>query len=257
MPNEWHYTLNGQQISAPATSTQLKQLATSGQLKPSDLVWQEGMPDWVPASAVRGLFPAAGKPLGDSSIVPPQEAEKPDEQRKPAEPAAPRDWTNLHPVAVVLLTILTAGLFGLVYIVKICRAYRERAAARRTDASGRTLGRVRHPVAVLLLSYLTLGLYFAYWTYRVLRECEEYTGRKELNPRSELSLMLLFPPYIVFVAGFQLADRIRRAQTTAGVPETPGLRQGIFFLNPLFFFALPYLGMVYQEALNQIWLNVP
>lgn len=257
MANEWHYTLNGQQVAVPATSTQLKQLASSGQLKPTDLLWQEGMPDWVPASAVRGLFPSAGKPLGDSTIVPPPSAEKTNDQRKESKPAAPRDWTDMHPVAVVLLTILTAGLFGIVYVVKICGVYSGRAAARRTDAAGRTLGRVRHPFAVMLLSYLTLGVYFAYWTYSVLRECEEYSGRKEFNPRSELALMLLFPPYIVFVAGFLLADRIRRAQATAGVPETPGLRQGMFFLNPLFFFALPYLGMVYQEALNQLWLNAP
>ncbi len=42
MANEWHYTLNGRQAAAPVSATQLKLLATSGQLKPTDLVWQDG-----------------------------------------------------------------------------------------------------------------------------------------------------------------------------------------------------------------------
>jgi peptidyl-prolyl cis-trans isomerase B (cyclophilin B) len=67
--NEWHYTLNGQQAATPVSATQLKQLATSGQLKPTDRVWQDGMLDWVPASALKGLFPS-GKSKGKPAIVP-------------------------------------------------------------------------------------------------------------------------------------------------------------------------------------------
>ncbi len=71
MRNEWHYTIHGQPAASPISATQLKQLAASGQLKPTDLVWQEGMVEWVPAGAIKGLFPPAGKTLGDSAVVPP------------------------------------------------------------------------------------------------------------------------------------------------------------------------------------------
>jgi hypothetical protein len=251
MANEWHYTLNGQQAATPVTSSQLKQLAASGQLQPTDLVWQDGMTGWVPASSVKGLF-SPGKSLGDSAVIPPPSA-----GRATPKPAPPYDWGNMHPVAVLLLTILTAGLFGLLYSYKICHAYGARATGRRADAAGRTLGRVRHPVGVLMLSYLTLGIYLYVWTYRLMRECNEYTGRKDVNPRTELNLMLIFPPYTLYVILFQLSDMIRRAQVLAGLPETPGLRWAALFLNPFLLPELPILAMIYQEALNQIWFTAP
>jgi hypothetical protein len=58
MATEYYYTKNGEQIG-PVSSTELKRLAGIGELQPSDQIWQEGMPDWVPASRVKGLFPVA------------------------------------------------------------------------------------------------------------------------------------------------------------------------------------------------------
>jgi hypothetical protein len=255
MANEWHYTLNGQPAAAPVTAAQLKQLAASGQLKPTDLVWQDGMLEWAPAGSVKGLFPS-GKSIGDSSVVPPPST-KPANERKTVKPAPPRDWRELHPALVFVLTLLTAGIFGLIYAHQVGRAYRTRAGERKIDAAGRPLGQVRHPFAVLLLSYLTGGIYFAYWTARTLGECNDYLGRKDIHPRSELSLMLIFPPYATYAAAILLPDMIRRTQTLAGVPETPGLRHAILFLNPCLFVGLPLLAPIAQEALNQIWLTAP
>jgi hypothetical protein len=39
------------------TDDQLRAVAESGELQPDDLVWCEGLPEWVPASRVEGLFP--------------------------------------------------------------------------------------------------------------------------------------------------------------------------------------------------------
>lgn len=54
--DKWFYARNGQK-SGPVAGSALKQMATSGQLAVSDLVWREGMPEWAPASKVKGLFP--------------------------------------------------------------------------------------------------------------------------------------------------------------------------------------------------------
>jgi hypothetical protein len=257
MANEWHYTINGQPAATPVNSAQLKQLAASGQLKPTDLVWQDGMLEWAPAGSVRGLF-TTNKSLGDSAVVPPvASTTKVVEKRKTAAPQPPLDWATIHPLLVFVLTLLTCGIFGLIYAYEICQAYARKGAGRKIDAAGRALGQVRHPLAVLLLSYLTLGFYFYYWAYRAMGECREFLGRKDALPRSELSLMLIFPPYAIFVAMFLLPELIRRAQTLANVPETPALRYAVLFVNPWLVLALPFLAMISQESLNQLWLTSP
>ena len=52
MPEEWYYA-NGEKKQDPIMSAQLKVLAMSGALEPTDLVWTEGMTDLIKASAVR------------------------------------------------------------------------------------------------------------------------------------------------------------------------------------------------------------
>lgn len=252
---EWHYTIDGQPAAAAVNAAQLKQLAASGQLKPTDLVWQDGMLEWAQAGSVKGLFPTS-KSLGDSVVVPPAST-KTAEARKTVKVRPPRDWSKLHPLLVFVLTLGSGGIFGLIYAYKICQAYTAKAVGRTIDGTGRTLGVVRHPFGVLLLSYLTLGFYFYYWLYRALGECNEYLGRKDVSLRTELSLMLIFPPYALYLAVFVLPELIRKAQTVASIPETPGLRIAVFFLNPILLFTLPVLGMICQDTLNQIWLTAP
>ena len=53
---DWFCSRDGQQVG-PISSAQLKALAANGQLRPSDLVWNEGMANWVEASKTKGLFP--------------------------------------------------------------------------------------------------------------------------------------------------------------------------------------------------------
>jgi hypothetical protein len=253
---EWHYTINGQPAAVPVNAAQLKQLAESGQLKPTDLVWQEGMLEWAPAGSIKGLFPA-DKLLSDSAVDSSSATRKITTGRKTAKLRSPRDWRKMHPLLVLVFTLLSGGIFGLIYSYKVCKAYTAKAANRKLDGAGRPLGRVRHPFGVLSLSYLTLGFYFYYWLYRALGECNEYLGRKDVPLRAELSLMLIFPPYALYLAVFVLPELIRQAQTLASTPETPQLRQGVFFLNPMLFFVVPVFGMICQEALNQIWLTAP
>lgn len=54
--DQWFYARNGQK-NGPVAGSILKQLARSGELSLSDLVWREGMTEWAPASKVKGLFP--------------------------------------------------------------------------------------------------------------------------------------------------------------------------------------------------------
>jgi hypothetical protein len=67
MSTEWYYAKDNEQLG-PIAPSQLKILASSGQLSPDDLVWKEGMPEWQPAGKIKGLFapgttPAAAAPV--------------------------------------------------------------------------------------------------------------------------------------------------------------------------------------------------
>lgn len=64
MPTEWHYSI-GDDRHGPVSARELKELADSGQLQPSCLVWKEGMPNWVQANKVKGLF------IASTSATPP------------------------------------------------------------------------------------------------------------------------------------------------------------------------------------------
>ena len=261
MANDWHFTLNGQPADSPVSAAQLKELATGGQLQPTDMVWQEGMTGWAPASSIKGLFPP-GK------LAPVPVKKNKDALKKtgefaaagvpiPARRESARGLAGMNPFLALLLTVVTGGLFGLFYAFQVARAYTARAATRKADAAGRPLGRARHPVAVLTLSYLTGGLYFSYWTYRVMQECSAYAAGRDCDERSELTLMLICPPYAIFTALFRLPDLIKNVRKMAGAPESGALGAGPMFLYPCLWPFLPVLAMLYQDALNQVWFTAP
>ncbi len=58
---QWQISRAGRQYG-PCTSSQLKKAAESGQLQATDLLWKEGLVEWVAASSVKGLFPSPLRP---------------------------------------------------------------------------------------------------------------------------------------------------------------------------------------------------
>jgi uncharacterized RDD family membrane protein YckC len=61
MAGNWFVGRNGTQ-DGPYSWPQLQQFVEQGRLIATDLVWREGMPDWVAASAIKGLFPVGQEP---------------------------------------------------------------------------------------------------------------------------------------------------------------------------------------------------
>jgi len=55
MSEQWYYTRDRKQ-TGPISEAELKEMASSGQLSATDLVWMEGMPKWVRAEEIKGLF---------------------------------------------------------------------------------------------------------------------------------------------------------------------------------------------------------
>jgi uncharacterized RDD family membrane protein YckC len=61
MGDQWYYAQNGQQVG-PVPTQSLQALVTSGQLRPEDLVWQEGLPNWIEACQAPEIFPIGTTP---------------------------------------------------------------------------------------------------------------------------------------------------------------------------------------------------
>ncbi len=56
----WYYA-RGEAEQGPISTSQIKALAAAGALRRDDLVWKEGMENWLPASDVEELFPGKRK----------------------------------------------------------------------------------------------------------------------------------------------------------------------------------------------------
>lgn len=71
---EWWYACGGAPVG-PLSARQLKAAALAGRFQATDLIWKEGLADWVPAGQAKGLFatrrpaadPAAQRP-GDEQV---------------------------------------------------------------------------------------------------------------------------------------------------------------------------------------------
>lgn len=74
---QWYYSKNGTQLG-PVPQSELASKLASGEISPSDLVWKDGMADWIPASQVAELKPAAAaSPTAPSVPTSPVSAEAP------------------------------------------------------------------------------------------------------------------------------------------------------------------------------------
>jgi len=76
---KWFYGRGGQQ-TGPLSVAEMREFVARGQITPTDMVWREGMPNWIPASQAADLMPpsqvAAPAPVGyyTSTLGMPQRA---------------------------------------------------------------------------------------------------------------------------------------------------------------------------------------
>ena len=74
MATEWFYA-RGDQKQGPLSSAELGQLARSGKLLRTDLIWKEGMSEWRPAGEAAKLFEGVTSPEPSPSNVAPPPSE--------------------------------------------------------------------------------------------------------------------------------------------------------------------------------------
>lgn len=92
MSQEWYYSVDGGR-QGPVSPGELKKLAEAGKVRESDLVWKDGMADWVQAKSIKGLFGGgSATPAGGTAAKTGEQAaavEQPVEER-PSSRGRPR-----------------------------------------------------------------------------------------------------------------------------------------------------------------------
>jgi len=113
---QWYYSKHGTQLG-PVDIQVLRHKVATGEVSPSDLVWRDGMPDWLPSSQVPDLRPTAAAPIVggnlNSPYAPPQ-----------AQPYQPVPYVNIpnnlwQSIVVTLLCCLPFGVVAIVYAAKV------------------------------------------------------------------------------------------------------------------------------------------
>ncbi len=103
---DWYYLKNGEQ-KGPVPKEFVQELARSGQLQQTDLVWTEGMQDWLPAQSAPDL--------GMSRLAPPAGSVIPGAGR-------PAQAVSNYLVWSILTTVfccLPGGIVAIIYSSKV------------------------------------------------------------------------------------------------------------------------------------------
>ena len=115
----WYYSKNGTQLG-PVTEEELAAKGRSGEVSPADLIWKEGMGDWLPFGQVpefQGVAGATGAPpvmVGGGS-VPVQQP--PMGHQVPSGPPIPNYlWQS---IVATLLCCMPFGVVAIVFAAKV------------------------------------------------------------------------------------------------------------------------------------------
>jgi len=145
---QWYYSSNGAQ-TGPVSADDLKSMLADGRVRPTDMVWREGMSDWVPASSVSELAVVAPVPTAAAPIqAAPQVGASPTPYQTPvaAQPMAQGYQGGDIPtylwqsIVVTLLCCLPGGIVAIVYAAKVdgLKAQGNIDGARAASGSAKT-----------------------------------------------------------------------------------------------------------------------
>jgi hypothetical protein len=127
MAGQTWFVVRGGTEEGPCSGTQLKDMAASGKLQPTDLVRRGDVETARPAGQIKGLFPAT------SSAVLPDDPKQPAGLPQPA--TNKKKWLVIGSVVAAVLFVSCAGLFTLGLVV----TNSERKAAQKDYAEADAL----------------------------------------------------------------------------------------------------------------------
>lgn len=247
--SEWHYSKNGN-ASGPVDGATLKRLARDGELLRTDLVWKEGMANWLPALRVKGLFDAT--PPASATAAPMTTASAPQPPASLAY-ASPRTGNEALPAEVrprspIPFTIIAALMFASGLVVAY-QAYFLSGSAQDVLVS------VIGTCGFLVLAIPALVLWMV-WIFGVHRDVRTLThGQYTISPGKAVgfSFIPLFDAFWACYMPYSLTHEINRHLRQHGKTLIPtGLVLACQIASVLLAFFLPgFLPVLYAITM---WL---
>lgn len=171
---QWYYSKSNTQLG-PVTEDELRAKLSSGEVSQADLIWKEGMADWLPASRVPEFSSRTVPPAMMSPVVSSLENVSSSPYTSPVAPSYPSPammgaavpnylWQS---IVVTLFCCLPFGIVAIVYAAKVdsLRASGDFHGASAASASAKTwclvsLASAAIPV-VLWLIFAIFGMIMA------------------------------------------------------------------------------------------------
>ncbi len=173
---EWYYAVNGRSYG-PFSETVMIGYIRQGILDGESLVWKSNFEDWrnLSATELRAYLPA-------QSTAP--RRSQPD-LRSNAGNSSTAYITPRNPVLYLLGSILTCGIFSIVWLYLLVEDSNRLAAAK---------GQPQGPSAmsVILLTIVTCGLYLIYYFYKLGNLLYDCSGRRQSNNAVLMLILSIF-----------------------------------------------------------------
>jgi hypothetical protein len=125
MAQNWYYAKDDKK-HGPVSVAQLKELAGNGGIARSDLVWRDGLSEWVPGRRINGLFPSQA----ESPPIPGRSSPPNLPRSTTANPSLLKKIDNLPKWVNVLIVV------GVILVISALRIACERNKGSRRPNSG-------------------------------------------------------------------------------------------------------------------------
>jgi len=103
---------------------------------------------------------------------------------------------------------------------------------------------------VILYSFLTCGIYGIWWWYTTLTELKNFTQDEEINPTTNLILLIFLGCIWQFVMAYKMGKWIANAQRLAGLPEED--KSSTYLILTILCLGIVVYYLI-QTELNKIW----
>ncbi len=222
-----YYYVRNNERQGPISGAQLVQLAGTGQVQPTDLVWTDGMPAWAPASTLEGLY-AAPVSAAPAMVPPPP----------PAPPAHYVAAPSPVPVRPLFPAAPFGGAsFGMMFVLGLLGFFILVGGVVMAVIGAQAGGDVTTPAVVAGIITAVLGCCLLIWScvlgaiylYRAWSAIQGHP-QVESTPGKAIGFMFipLFSLYWIFIAYGKWAKQYNEFVRMNQLPGAPAVSEGLF-----------------------------